>query len=311
MFGVLGIVLPAAFFAALDRGDSTTIGILPPTPLVSDAVRDWILKTSHAISILLFIVYVISCVRKHTCSLPKSVLDAIPQELRWFLPANPSLTYEGPAREKCRCRCICPPVVNDPPVPKELVPLMRAPVCMVLIPATMAVMSKTAEYLAESIDPVQERYHIQTEFFGLILLPLVTFLPEAVLALLNSMPQLGITMPPEPEARGTPTDSSIQFALLWMPIVIFVGWYTGKPIHLLFDYFEVAILLGTCFLVNYVTTDGETDCMKGLMMFAFYAMIATAAWFYPGQSEVGYMLSCPGSVASALASGAQNALASN
>ena len=35
---------------------------------------------------------------------------------------------------------------------------------------------------------------------------------------------------------------------------------------------------------------------------------ATTAWFYPGQSEVGYMLSCPGSVAAAVASGVQNAL---
>ena len=55
---VLGVVLPTAFFAALDRGDNTTVGESPSTPLVGDAVRSWILKTSHAVSIMLLVVYV-------------------------------------------------------------------------------------------------------------------------------------------------------------------------------------------------------------------------------------------------------------
>ena len=89
------------------------------------------------------------------------------------------------------------------------------------------------------------------------------------------------------------------------------------------DYYEVAILLGACFLVNYVTVDSKTNMSEGLTMIAFYAMIvsvhlrfrvhrcsllrmryskATATWFYPGQPQVALMLQCPGSVAEAVAS---------
>ena len=39
------------------------------------------------------------------------------------------------------------------------------------------------------------------------------------------------------------------------------------------DYFEVALLLGSCFLVNYITADAKTNWVEGLIMIAFYIMI--------------------------------------
>lgn len=45
--------------------------------------------------------------------------------------------------------------------------------------------------------------------------------------------------------------------------------------HLLFDYFEVAMLLGACFLVNYILSDSKTNMAEGLTMIAFYAMVVS------------------------------------
>jgi hypothetical protein len=45
---------------------------------------------------------------------------------------------------------------------------------------------------------------------------------------------------------------------------------------LLFDVFEVAVLLGACFLVNYVTADAKTNWAEGMMMVVFYLMIVSA-----------------------------------
>lgn len=42
---------------------------------------------------------------------------------------------------------------------------------------------------------------------------------------------------------------------------------------LLFDVFEVAVLLGACLLVNYVTADAKTNWVEGMMMLVFYLMI--------------------------------------
>ncbi|KAH9895938.1 hypothetical protein C8Q73DRAFT_458163 [Cubamyces lactineus] len=309
MVGVLGVVIPTAFFAALDHGDNTIVAASPPIPLVGDGVRGWLLDMSHAVSVVLLVVYVISRVhRRYFHNVPDNGLACAQKE-----PRTTDL------------------------VPRRL--------CAFFIVVSIVVMSVTTEFLVESIDPLRERYDIQAEFFGLVVLPLVSFLPEGTVALYKFLPNLSkvtsfkllsqhsrsawlrlpecqrtvlfsfvrklqMRMPPQPqpEARGAPIDSSIQFLLWWMPLVILVGWWIGKPMYLLFDYFEVALLLGTCFLVNHVTADGKTNFAEGFTMYTFYAMVALAAWFYPGQTQVGYMLSCPSSVAAAVASGVQNAL---
>ncbi len=40
--------------------------------------------------------------------------------------------------------------------------------------------------------------------------------------------------------------------------------------------FEVAILLGACFLVNYVTADAKTNWAEGFVMISFYAMVVSS-----------------------------------
>ena len=47
------------------------------------------------------------------------------------------------------------------------------------------------------------------------------------------------------------------------------------------DYFEVALLLGSCFLVNYITADAKTNWVEGLIMVSFYVMIVSAFLFFP------------------------------
>ena len=86
------------------------------------------------------------------------------------------------------------------------------------------------------------------------------------------------------------------------------------------DLFEVTLLVGACFLVNYVTADGKTNWAEGSILIAFYAMIVRflpfvfcmlltlpfpqglSAWYYTGQNEVRIMNSCT-SIASALING--------
>lgn len=88
---------------------------------------------------------------------------------------------------------------------------------------------------------------------------------------------------PEEIAKARAIDLSIQFVLFWMPFLVLLGWWLNKPMHLLFgrsrqsvgllrryltsticfsDFFEVALLLGACFLVNYVTADAKTNWVE-------------------------------------------------
>ena len=39
---------------------------------------------------------------------------------------------------------------------------------------------------------------------------------------------------PEQLAKARAIDLSIQFTLFWMPFLVLLGWWTHKPMHLLF-----------------------------------------------------------------------------
>ena len=169
--------------------------------------------------------------------------------------------------------------------------------------------------LVESIEYVRESGHIQEEYglpfpvfdrvslsvrwFGLILLPVVSFSADGCVAIAyfaRSMWNHIIgkeTMVPSELAKGRAIDLSIQFVLFWMPFLVLLGWWIDKPMHLLFgettgtqlvdkslsfrlpDYYELAVVLGSCFLVNYVTADSKTNWVEGLIMIAFYIMIVS------------------------------------
>ena len=76
-------------------------------------------------------------------------------------------------------------------------------------------------------------------WFGIILLPLVSFSADGTIALwfiirssLRSFVQA--PEPPDTIAEARAIDMSIQFLLFWMPLVTLIGWWVGKPMTLLF-----------------------------------------------------------------------------
>ncbi|KAI0641762.1 hypothetical protein C8Q79DRAFT_292036 [Trametes meyenii] len=307
MTGVLAIMLPTAFFAALDRGNDTSPAAssedAPFSPLVSDLVRSDLLKMSRGMSVMLILIYTASRIYRHV---PWPLAFSWPQwpvAVSWW---PPRVSRKEGQHVHLHKRI---PIRASMKAP-GLEPLVNLTVCLLLIFISVGVMAVTAEFLVESIDPIRERSNIQAEWFGLVLLPLVSFSPEAAIAIYCfTFPQERYEYGSLLRAHGRPIDLSIQFTLFWMPLLVLLAWWADKPLHLLFDYFEVSLLLGACFLVNYVTADGKTNFAEGMALLTLYAMIATASWFYPGQPQVGFLLTCPGSVVEGVAEGPESALA--
>jgi len=99
---------------------------------------------------------------------------------------------------------------------------------------------------------------------------------------------------PSELARARSIDLSIQFMLFWMPFLVLLAWWISSPLSLLFDLYEVALIIGSTFLVNYITADAKTNWVEGLIMIGFYTMIALWTWFYVGQPSQEVMLAGPG-----------------
>ncbi|PKX98463.1 putative sodium/calcium transporter [Aspergillus novofumigatus IBT 16806] len=137
-----------------------------------------------------------------------------------------------------------------------------------------------AEFMVGSIDALTERGGISKTFVGLILLPIVGNAAEhatAVTVACKDKMDLAI---------GVAVGSSMQIALLVLPLIIVIGWIMGlEDMTLYFDAFQVILLFVSVLLVNYLIADGKSHWLEGVLLLTMYLIIAVAAWFYPNKTE--------------------------
>ncbi|KAG8685412.1 hypothetical protein FRC09_014758 [Ceratobasidium sp. 395] len=176
------------------------------------------------------------------------------------------------------------------------------PVIILLI-VVVGLIAVTAQFLVDSIEHVQTVNRLSSEWFGLILLPMLSYSADGLVTAVyccrkawrhrsSHAEQTDDLEAPDELAQGRSIDLSIQFLLFWLPLLVIIAWITKRPLTLLFDVFEVACAIGACLLVNYATQDGKTNWVEGVTLIVFYVMIALAAWFYNGQLAVFELLQC-------------------
>jgi len=169
---------------------------------------------------------------------------------------------------------------------EEEVPKLSVVMCIVTLVIVTILVAVTAEYLVDSIDALTERGGISKEWVGLILLPIVGNAAEHVTAVTVSVKDK-LTL-----SLGVAAGSSIQIALFVIPFMVILGWMVGKPLTLLFDPFEAITLFLAVITVNYVTADGRTNWLEGLILMNLYFIIGVSFWYYPGTDPSSKVLTC-------------------
>lgn len=274
--GVLALLLPASFYAAISGSTSTPVSADGDLPALGSSTQTDFLSMSRGLAVLLLLIYICSRIFYHN---PPGA-------------GNSSLTHAStPAELKA----------YEAKLEREE-PEVNQWVCICFLIVNIAIVAVTSEWLVDSIEPVRHVSGITSEWFGLVLLPFVAFSADGAVAagyflqkaLRRVWSKTTEPDPPNTLAKAEAIDLSIQFVLLWMPFLTLLGWWTGKPFNLLFDFFEVALLLGACFLVNFVTADSKTNWAEGFILLSFYAMMVLCTWFYTGESDVSSLVLCPG-----------------
>ncbi|KAJ3919769.1 hypothetical protein F5877DRAFT_39522 [Lentinula edodes] len=258
--GVLAMVLPFALYTTIHEEMTPSSNV--------DLLQGKILMISRGLAVILHYSYVLSRVFLH----------------------NP------PGNDKFRTLPNAPAAIIEEE--KDLLvkePEVNPWVCILLLVVTIGFIAPTTQFLADSVDIVRAEGRIPEEWFGLVLLPLATYSADGLLAIgqfLRCIVRHFRGQPAQPLilAKARSIDMAIQFNLFWVPSLIITGWCNNKPMSLLFDRFEVIILVGACFLVNYVTADAKTNWAEGATMVSFYVMIALTAWFYVSDREISQLL---------------------
>ncbi|KAK3081064.1 hypothetical protein LTS18_010562 [Coniosporium uncinatum] len=165
--------------------------------------------------------------------------------------------------------------VYKQPEEDEEVPELTLIGAIVTLLLSTALVGVCAEFLVDSINEVTCEYHVSQYFVGLILLPIVGNAAEhatAVTVAIKDKMDLAI---------GVAVGSSMQIALLVLPLMVIIGWIADKDMTLVFDDFQIAVLIVAIWLVNYLIGDGKSHWLEGNLLICLYIIIAVAAWFYP------------------------------
>lgn len=144
-----------------------------------------------------------------------------------------------------------------------------------VLAATTVVTAVISEILVGTIEPLTVQIGLNPFFVGLIILPLVGNAAEHFSAITSATHNhMEISM-------AITAGSSIQIALLAAPILVLAGAVMGIPLDLNFSLLEVAMFGLAAGLYAVISLDGESTWLEGLLLCAFYLMLAVGIFFIP------------------------------
>ena len=147
-------------------------------------------------------------------------------------------------------------------------------VAVILLVVATGIAALVSNFLVDSITPIVAHTGISQTFIGLVFVALLTNIPEHVSAI-NFARQDNITLSLE-----IGMSSALQIALFVVPILVLVsGPLTGTALNLVFGPFEIAAVLITAMLANYIGSDGVCHWVEGAELIAVYLLIAVAFFF--------------------------------
>lgn len=154
----------------------------------------------------------------------------------------------------------------------EEAPEMNVPAAVSALLLVTIVTSFCADWLVASIEQTAKLYHIQEQFIGTILLPIVSNAADHATAVwMARKNKMKITI-------GICVGSSIQILAFVLPIMVIIGWITNHELTLFFEDFETLVLFVSVLFVQYLIQDGRSNYMEGVMLISLYVIIAMSFW---------------------------------
>ena len=116
--------------------------------------------------------------------------------------------------------------------------------------------------------------HLSATFMGVIVLALVGTVADLFAAVwFARQDRMGLAM-------SICIGSAIQVALVVAPLLVILSWLIGSPMTLVFtNALDLFAIVGTAFIVNSITTDGETTWFEGVLLIGVYLLLGVAFFF--------------------------------
>ncbi|KAG0649110.1 Vacuolar calcium ion transporter [Hyphodiscus hymeniophilus] len=242
-----GLIVPAAFYAAVRAGPSDT------NP---ELLADKVLHISRCTAILLIVsycIYVFFQMRTH-----ESIYDTIfeQDELQHSERHGAHFSENG----------------EETQIEHEKLTFTE---CVFALTVAITLVTVISISLVTRISFIVEERGVSDAFIGLILVPLVEKFAEHLTAI-NEAWNNEMNM-----ALAHVLGATIQTSLFNGPLVVLVGWGLNKPMDLNFDLFNIIVLILAILVVGNFLRDQKSNYLEGSLCVIVYINIAAAVYWYP------------------------------
>ncbi len=143
-----------------------------------------------------------------------------------------------------------------------------------LVVAT-AFVALIAEFLVGAVESAKDALGLTEVFLGVIVVAVIGNAAEnssAILMALRNKTDLTL---------GIALGSSLQIALFVAPVLLFASYLFGRPMDLEFTLPEVVAVAAAIFIVEQISSDGESNWLEGVQLLSVYAILAILFYFLP------------------------------
>lgn len=144
---------------------------------------------------------------------------------------------------------------------------------IIMLALSTVMIALESEYLVSGIESVTSALGWSEFFIGIIIIPIIGNAAEhftAITMALKNRMDLSLEI-----AVG----SSIQIAMLVTPVLVFLSLAFGKPMSMMFNYHEIVVVALAVLSAQFISQDGESNWLEGLMLVAAYFIVAIAFFF--------------------------------
>ncbi len=145
---------------------------------------------------------------------------------------------------------------------------------LILVVSTLTV-AWMSEILVGAIEPAVEVLGWTDLFIGVIFIAIIGNAAEhssaITMAIKNKMDL----------ALQISIGSATQIAMFVTPVLVLISLFFPTPMSLIFNTFELIVIMLSVFIANLIIQDGETNWFEGLQLLVAYGIIAVAFFFHP------------------------------
>ncbi len=152
-------------------------------------------------------------------------------------------------------------------------PMLTKRKALIMLTVFTILAALQSEILVSSIESASQQIGLTQVFIGVVIIAIITNIAEKINAVSFALKdKIGLSI-------EIGTNSATQIALFVVPLIVLISAVISKPLTLVFPVFELAAVIFSVLIINYIGSDGRCNWLEGAQLITVYLIIVIAFYF--------------------------------